>query len=379
MGSSSDPLVVRLITWLPVGGIERRLVSVLPRLVERGFRARVVCLREEGALAGELREAGIPVDVLRLRSRLDPVRIRTLAGMLKSWGASVVHSHMYRSNVPGTLAARWARTPVVFSQVHNIDTWETPRQAWLDRQLCRWRTGVVCVSRAVQQDVCARLRLPVERAPILYNGCDTEVFRPDARVRSETRRALGLTEEEVALLVPARLHSQKRPLEVLRAFEAASAHAGGSGRLLFAGAGPMEERLREAIRESGLEERVMMLGRRDDMAALYNAADGVVLSSEREGFSNAVIEALACGKPVIAADVGGNREAVDSTAVGWIHARADDAALTQQMEEALGNLGALRAREADCRTRGLAFGLNALVDATAELYRKALGGRTPHP
>jgi glycosyltransferase involved in cell wall biosynthesis len=373
MDSTAAPLVVRLITWLPVGGIERRLVSVLPRLVERGFRARVVCLREEGALAGELRDAGIPVDVLRLRSRLDPVRIRMLAGMLRKWGASVVHSHMYRSNVPGTLAARWARTPVVFSQVHNIDTWETPRQAWLDRQLCRWRTGVVCVSRAVQQDVCARLRLTEERAPILYNGCDTEVFRPDTRVRAETRRALGVAEDEVTLLVPARLHSQKRPLEVLRAFAAATDGGDGRARLLYAGAGPMEERLREAIREAGMGERVSLLGRRDDMAELYNAADAVVLSSEREGFSNAVIESLASGKPVIAADVGGNKEAIDSPEVGWIHARGDDEALARQMREALGNATGLRAREEACRARGLAFGLNALVEATTALYRKGLG------
>jgi glycosyltransferase involved in cell wall biosynthesis len=361
-----------LITWLPVGGIERRLVSVLPRLVERGFRARVVCLREEGALAGELRDAGIPVDVLRLKSRIDPVRIPKLARMLKTWGASIVHSHMYRSNVPGTLAGRLARTPVVFSQVHNIDTWESPRQLWMDRQLCRWRTGVICVSRAVQEDVCTRLQLPPGRAPILYNGSDTTEFSPDPLLRAQTREALGLPDGTVALLVPARLHSQKRPLDVLRAYLQAADASSIPSRLLFAGAGPMEERLREAIRAANAQDKVQVLGRRDDMAALYNAADVVILSSEREGFSNAVVEALACGKPVIAADVGGNREAITSGDVGWIHSRGDDAALTAQISEALARPDRLRDMANACRERGLAFSLDALVDATAQLYHQAL-------
>lgn len=134
----------------------------------------------------------------------------------------------------------------------------------------------------------------------------------------------------------------------------------------------MEERMVAAIRDANAGDRVQLLGRRDDMDALYNAADAVILSSQREGFSNAVIEALACGKPVIAADVGGNREAISSWDVGWIHGRGDDAVLTAQIAEALARPDKLREMEGACRERGLAFSLDALVDATATLYREAL-------
>lgn len=367
---STLPTVTRLITWLPVGGIERRLVSVLPKLRDRGWPVRLVCLRELGPLAQELIDKNIPVDLVKLRTRLDPFGIRRVAALLRATETRLVHAHMYRAMVPGTIAARVAKVPVVFSQVHNVDTWESPRQAWMDRKLSAWRTGTLCVSQAVQEDVCKTLGLPPGKAPVLYNGVDTDRFRPDAAMRDRARAELGLAAETRALLVPARLHENKNPLGVLKAFLAASERA--NAVLLYAGAGPMEAVMREAIAAASAADRVRLLGRRDDMPELYNAADVVVLSSFKEGFSNAIVEALACGRPVIAADVGGNREAVDRAEVGWIHEAGDTETLAKQMAEALAEGDGLRAREDACRRRGLDFGLDKLVDETDALYRRAL-------
>ncbi|MEQ8822126.1 MAG: glycosyltransferase [Sumerlaeia bacterium] len=372
---SDKPIpVTRVITWLPVGGIERRLVSVLPRLADKGFAPRLLCIREEGPLAQELRDAGVPVDLIALRTRLDPFGIRRMAAALRTHGTRVLHSHMYRSNVPGTLAGRLARVPVVFGQVHNVGTWETPRQRAMDRFLCRWRTGMICVSRAVQRDVRDNLGLPEDATPVLYNGCDTDRFRPDEALRAATRDALGIAPGQLAALVPARLHSQKNPLHTAEAFARALGHLGASSAtpvLLFAGGGPMEDALRDRVAQLGLAENVRLLGKRDDMTALYNAADVMVLSTAKEGFSNAVVEALACGKPVIAADVGGNAEAL-TPEVGWLHEAGDTEALASQLAEAFAGPEALARRAAACRDRGLRFSLDRLVEETAALYRRAL-------
>lgn len=369
---TDSPTLVRMITWLPIGGIERRLVSVLPRLRDRGYNVRLVCLRELGALAGELRDSGIPVDLIPLKSRLDPVGLRRLAAYLRAHDASVVHTHMYRSNVPGTIAARLAGIPVNFAQVHNVDTWESSRQRQLDRFLTRWRTGVICVSGAVQRDVIGTLGIPERRAPILYNGSDTERFRPDAALGRQSRQALGVAPDRLIVLVPARIHSNKNPLGVVRAFREVRRRVATNPLLLWAGKGPMEDRLREAIATEDLGESFRLLGARDDMPALYNAADVVLLSSSKEGFSNAVVEALACGKPVIAADVGGNAEAISSPEVGWIHEAGSHEQLATQLAEALSDRQALAARAESCRRRGLRFSLDALVDETDALYRSAL-------
>lgn len=369
---SQLPPIARMITWLPVGGIERRLVSVLPRLRDRGWPVRLILLREMGPLAQELVDKGVPVDLVRLRTRLDPFGIRRVASLLRSTGTKLVHAHMYRSMVPGTIAARMAKVPVVFSQVHNVGTWESGRQVWMDRQLARWRTGTLCVSQAVQADVCRTLRLPADKAPVLYNGVDTERFRPDADLRARTRASLGIDDSALAVLVPARLHENKNPLGVLKAFAEARARTGANALLLYAGAGPMEAALREAIAAADTGDSVHVMGKRDDMPDLYNAADVVLLSSFKEGFSNAIVEALACGRSVIAADVGGNREAIDRAEVGWIHGAGDMETLAKQLAEAFAEGAGLHRRAAACRARGLDFGLDKLVDETDALYRNAL-------
>lgn len=377
-GTERGPVVIRVITWLPVGGIERRLVAIAPRLAARGWDVRVVCIREEGQLASALREQGIPVDVVPFRSRLSPGSLRRLARFFREARASVVHSHMYRANLPATLAGRWAGVPALFSQVHNVDTWETKRQLLMDRAVARWRTGTIAVSRAVQEDIMKRLGLPEDRVPLLYNGIDLDEFRPDAEARSRMRKELGLGEAQPLLLVPARLHPNKNPIGLLEAWREALGSTGRDGPapplLAFAGGGKLEEDLRRAVEHHGLGESVRLLGSSDRMTALYNAADCVVMSSFREGFSNAVVEALACGKPVIASGVGGNAEAIDPAETGWIHASGDRSALASQMRHVLElGVAGLAARAEACRARAGDFGLDALVERTHRLYAEAIG------
>jgi len=330
----------------------------------------VALIREEGPLAQELKDRGIPVTVIPQRSRLSPTGIAQLSRHFRSIGADVVHSHMYRSNIPATLAARWARVPVILGHIHNVDSWDSPRQQFVDRMVSRLRTRTLAVSEAVRQDVLRALSLADDRVGLLYNGIDTVEFAPNAAAREALRSAWGIAPGEVLLVVPARLHPQKNPLGVLEAFGSVR----GAARLAFVGAGKMEEELKAAVEAKGLGGRVFLTGRRDDMAAVYNAADAIVLSSLKEGFSNAVVEALACARPVIASDVGGNREALDSPAIGWIHNAGDTAALTAQMQQAV-DLGpeGLAGMGPACRLRSEVFSIDALVENTHQLYGTLLG------
>ena len=368
--------VARLITWVPVGGIERRLVSVLPRLRERDMEVRVFCLRERGPLAEELERWGIKVELVPMKSRLHPPSLLRLKRALKEYAPDVVHSHMYRANVPGTIAARGANVPAIFAQVHNVDTWETPRQRMVDKWLCRWRTGTIGVSKAVVKDIQANLNQPPQKTPLLYNGCDSGRFRPDGEMRERTRRDLGIDENLVVALVPARLHPQKAPMETLKAFSTALDSGARRAVLVFAGDGPEREEIERAVKAIGLEQRVLILGKRDDMPELYNAADVVVLSTLKEGFSNAIVEALCCGKPVIAANVGGNAEALEGGKVGWLHEAGDQDTFASQLRAALVNPVDLDRRLVACRERGMRFSLSRLVELTDRLYRGALENST---
>jgi len=355
-----------------MGGVERRLVAIMPKLIAKGYDMKVVCTREYGTLTNEMVDIGVPVERIRFNSRLDPKALWKLRSRFVRNRTLVVHSHMYRPSVSATVAAKLAGVPAVFCQFHNIDTWKSARQIRSDRKLAKFRDGMICVSAAVQENVCSNLGVPSSKTPILYNGVDVDFFRPDDEGRKAVRKELEIPDEQPLVVIPARLHPQKLPLEVLDAFLKIRDKIPSQPILAYAGPGKLEEQLRQAVQEKNASGYVKVMGRRDDIKNIYNAADLILLSSLKEGFSNAIIEALACGKPVLAANVGGNAEALTQPEYGWLHEPCDMETMKKQLVEALTDWKYLRNRADACRKRSLQFSLDAMVEETDKLYRSTL-------
>lgn len=362
--------VARLITWLPPGGIEKRLAALLPELNRPPFRVSVVCLRERGALADSLEQAGVPVKLIPLRSRLDPFGLRALARWMREQRVDLVHSHMYRSNVPATIAARRAGVPRVLCQVHNVDTWETRRQRWMDRWLLRWRTTMLAVSEEVKRDIVDTLQCPPERVRVLYNGIDVREYG-SVPPRPEMRRELGVPAMHRLVVVLARLVEQKGHSRLFRALENVRSELPPTHVLLL-GDGKLREALGREVRERGLEKMVSFAGHRDDVPAILALADVSVLPSDREGFSNAVVESMAAGVPVVATDVGGNREAIVHGESGFLVARDNPDDLGQTLRTILAD-DALRHRMSEvARRHARRFSLDTMLEETRRLYLELL-------
>jgi len=375
--------ILRVITWLPPGGIERKILAVLPRLNPQRFRCRVLCLRERGALADELQGAGTPVDLIAFRSRLDPRGLRRFARHLRQHEIDLVHAHMYRASVPATIAARLAGGLPVVSQVHNVGTWESRRQVWMDRFLCRWRRGLIAVSERVKRDVIETLGVAPEFVRVIYNGVDLSQFTAPVNP-AQAKKAAGFDPDATVVLMAARLVEQKNPLGFV---ELARRITPRFPKTVFAiaGAGPLEDPIRREAERASLGRRFRLLGLRDPMAPVYQAADLFVLPSHKEGFSNALIEAMACGLPVAAADVGGNAEAVGAQRDGAVPPPGGEAAglivppgHADSLEHAVAALlsdAPLRASlaQAACR-RAQRFSLDRMVADLEALYLELAGG-----
>jgi glycosyltransferase involved in cell wall biosynthesis len=372
MSAMADRLyhVARVITWLPPGGIERRMAALLPRLNQPPFRVSVVCLRERGALADSLEQAGVPVVVVPLPSRLNPRGLRALSRWMRESHVDLIHSHMYRSNVPATIASRMAGVRVVLCQVHNINTWETRRQRWMDRLLLRWRTAMIAVSEEVKRDVVANLRCPPERVRVLYNGIDLQEYgsvRPDP----ELRRCLGVPENRRLIVVLARLVPHKGHMRLLQALEAARNELPPT-HILLVGDGKMRDALERDVRARQLSDMVSFAGHRDDVPQILALADLSVLTSDREGFSNAIVESLAAGVPVVATDVGGNREAIIHGENGLLIAPDNIQGLAQALQRLLGDEPLRRRMSESARRHAQRFGLDQMVEETRRLYLEML-------
>ena len=364
--------ICRVITRLPVGGIERRLVAVLPRLNTPPFSVRLACLHERGALADELEAAGVPVDLVKLRSRLSPTGLRSLAAYFRQHRIDLVHAHMYRSNTPATIAGRLAGIKCVLAQVHNTGTWETLRQRLMDRLLNHFRTGMIAVSRRVQDDVCHQFGCPPEFVHLLYNGVDVAPFR-DAPVDLALKQELGVKPGEVAAVVVARLHPQKNHALLLKSIQQLGEKA-DKLKVILVGDGSHESELRKLAEELEVASRVIFVGQRDDVARFYKFADFSILPSLKEGFSNTVIESMIVGCPVIATDVGGNREAIVDGETGLIVPSGDQAALARAIQELLENPARCRKMSQAASLRGEIFSLEAMLEATRSLYLSLLEG-----
>ena len=358
--------IARVITWLPRGGIERRLVTLLPKLNRPPFRVKVVCIRERGPLAEELEDAGVPVSVVHLPSRLNPRGLRALSRWMRDQEIDLVHSHMYRSNVPATIAARLGGISHVICQVHNIGTWETWRQRIVDRWLLRWRTTMLAVSDEVKRDIMRNLRCPEDRITVLYNGIDIRKFGaaiPEPRLR----RDLNIPEDHRVVVMPARLVEQKQHTRFLRVLEQIRDDLPPT-RVLLVGEGKLQDALEREVKQRGLQDMVLFTGHRTDIPQILSLSDLSVLTSDKEGFSNAIIESLAAGVPVVATDVGGNREAIVDGECGFVVAPEDLRGLAQSIKRLLVD-DTLRNRMAEsARRRAHFFSLEHMIEETRRLY-----------
>jgi teichuronic acid biosynthesis glycosyltransferase TuaC len=219
---------------------------------------------------------------------------------------------------PDGVAAVWLgqklNLPVVVTargtDVNLIPQYPRPRR--LLQQAIAGAAAVVGVSSALR-DVLLELGARPERAFTLRNGVETEVFRPLPN-RDAIRASLGLSRKtliSVGYLIDRKGHHRTiAAMQQLPEFE-----------LVIVGEGPDRAKLQAQIDQAGLADRVRLLGPRPhaELPALYNAADAMVLASSREGWANVLLEAMACGTPVVASNIWGNPEVVRTRDAGVIY------------------------------------------------------------
>jgi teichuronic acid biosynthesis glycosyltransferase TuaC len=222
--------------------------------------------------------------------------------------------YIYPDGVAATWLGRRFGLPVVMTargtDVNLIPQFPTPRR--LIQGAIRDARALIAVSAALK-DVLVELGAPEEKVTVLRNGVETSLFHPPAD-RPAIRAAFGLTRPtlvSVGGLIERKGHH--RTIEAMLQLP--------DFELLIAGEGPDRQRLAALISAHGLGNRVRLLGPRPhrDLPALYGAADASVLASSREGWANVLLESMACGTPVVAANIWGNPEVVRTRAAGVIY------------------------------------------------------------
>jgi glycosyltransferase involved in cell wall biosynthesis len=375
--STSSPIRIALaITDLETGGAERCLVELATRLDRRQFAPVVYCLGPRPAgnpssLADKLEDAGVTVHCFAARRWTDLGRVSAhLRRQMAADAPRVVQTFLFHANVLAAWAARRAGVERVVTGIRVAEhraAWHLVGARLADRFVDRH----VCVSQSVRDYSVQRGRLPCEKLVVIPNGVDVERF---AAAKPALPSSLGVAPGRWVIVSLGRLDEQKGFDWLLEAMPRAFAELPDHD-LVLVGEGPERTRLAALAERLGITPRVHFTGFRRDVPEILSASDLLVLSSRWEGMPNAVLEAMAAGRPVVATNVAGVAELLGNPAAEQICPPNDPRQFVDDLVAILrdSQLAARLGRENQERARA-DFGLSAMVEAYQRLYLALLSG-----
>jgi glycosyltransferase involved in cell wall biosynthesis len=327
---------------LRVGGAERHLTTLLPRMDPLRFAPSVMCIGEEGELFPALPAAGIQAQALHLRKSQAPRALFELVATMRRLRPDVVVVRGYNAETLGRVAARLAGVDHVIVWVHNIGD-ATPRsgvRAATDRALNRWTSRYFGVAEAQRGYLVDDLGYPETKIRIIHNGVDPELF--DIRTDRSVLREFGLTEDHSVVGILAALRPEKDHPTLLRAARMVIDQI-PDARFLVIGDGPTRTRLESLCSELRITTNVHFAGFRADVGRLLCAIDVFALSSVTvECFPIGLLEAMACARPAVCTDVGGIREMLSHGETGYLVPPQDPPQLAARLVDLLKDRQAAR-------------------------------------
>lgn len=318
-------------------GAERMLTMILARLDAQVFGPVVVC-PEAGALAKMVTDLGVPVETVsgleaRFTWRLAHlVRyaqsfckvMRQLRRQVTTIKPDLIHANSIRAGLVATAATFGLRTPVVW-HLHDLLPRHPLSTAIRIFASLSTRTRMIAVSDAVARNFrgCFSARLK-NRVSVILNAIDLDKFQPgqfSQNGRDAVREELELGRDDFVLGIIGQLTPRKGQLELIDAFSEANVSRSALlivGAPLFNRDGDYARQLEPEAEARGVAKRVRMLGARSDISAIMRSLDLLVVNSSAEPFGLVILEAMACGTPVLAVAVDGIPEIVEHGLNGWL-------------------------------------------------------------
>jgi len=288
--------VVHLTHGLEIGGLEKLLVEFARHADRSKFELKFVSFSGRGAPADDIEAAGWPVIAMDQPEGLRPGVVLRLAALLRTWQADVLHTHDPKTLIYGAPAARLARVSHIIHTCHGNGLAPFPRAARAFRVAFWFADAMVCVSNDLARQM-VEIGIDPRKIHTVLNGIDTSFFSlasPKPGTNAVTVARLS-PEKDIGTLVQAAAIIRK---------------TFPSFQLEIAGDGACMGELKALIRELGLESHVRFLGQVRDVRAVLERSSLFILPSLREGVSLTLLEAMACGLPIVATRVGGTPEVV---------------------------------------------------------------------
>jgi sugar transferase (PEP-CTERM/EpsH1 system associated) len=378
------PLIAHVLYRFDVGGLENGVVNLINRLPAHRFRHAIVALTEVSDFRQRIERDDVAFVALHKQPGHGIRLVPRMREVLRQLNPTVVHTRNLAA-LEMSLAAAWAGVPV---RIHGEHGWDvndpdgsSRKFSWVRRLYRPFVHHFVALSNHQARYLNDRVGVSPRRLTQIYNGVDLKRFHCAGGARATIGQAPPFAPSSWIVGTAGRLEPIKNQQLLARAFVRArelSPAARQHMRLVIAGDGPDAAAIESVLREGRATEVAWMAGKRNDVADVMRGLDCFVLPSRAEGISNTILEAMATALPIIATDVGGNRELLDDR-TGQLVPSGDVDAMAVAMLADFGDAAAARARG----RRALAaaqqrFDLQHMVAAYAALYERLIEAAPSH-
>jgi sugar transferase (PEP-CTERM/EpsH1 system associated) len=381
-GGDARPLIVHVIYRLDVGGLENGLVNLINHIPAERFRHAIICLADYSAFRRRLRRGDVPLFALHKPPGNSPIMHFKLWRLLRRLRPDIVHTRNLGA-LEGTLPAMLAGVPVRIHGEHGRDVDDldgrNTRQQVIRRLFNPFVSHYIAVSRDLESYLHQKVGIPRSRVAQIYNGVDSDRFRPAGERREDVPCAGFGGPGKFVIGTVGRMQEVKDQLTLARAFARLVHDVPGAEqrlRLVMIGDGPLRERVRALLANAGVEQLAWLPGERDDVPRMMRSFDLFVLPSLAEGLSNTILEAMASGLPVLATDVGGNPELIEPGVTGSLVPRSDPDSMARAMRAYVESAELCRYQGSNARRAvERRFGMEAMAGAYMAVYDSMLGDK----
>lgn len=365
--------IAQVITGLVLGGGGQVVWTIARKIDRTQFEMDVYCVIEGGDLVDDIEQMGFKVKVLervydhRRLLPYDLMKILELARDLKKGQYDIVHTHLYQADVIGRIAGILAGVPRMVKSLHNMGEWKTAWHLTVDRLLLTKTDKVICCSEHQKEAAIRQEGLSAKQVTTIYNGVDLKRFESfQNRLHYASSLKLDLTCRIVGTV--GRMIEAKGQKYLLQAIPLILANH-PSTQFLLIGDGPLRKELEGLVKNTFYEDQVFFVGLRKDIPQLLGLMDVFVFPSLSEGFSIALLEAMAARLPVIASDIRPLSEAVVHEETGFLVEPRSPRAIACAVNKLLDNED-LRLRMGESGRERVAryFTDDIMVKKTEEIY-----------
>lgn len=365
--------VMHIIDGLGVGGTETILYELIDGLVAQGFRI-TVCYFNPGPLVDKYAKLDISLIHVPFIFRIDPFLFFRLARVIRREKPQIVHTHLFKSDFHGVLAAWLNNVPVILTTLHSMNDWaKFPLFGWIYGLILRLADKVIVLSDEISEYFSIRCQVPVERFLTIHNAIPIKRFlEVDGKKRKIIRDEFNVKPEETLYGFVARLAPPKDHFTFLHA-AVKILEKNPRARFMIVGEGELKKTLMTLSSELGIENKVVFTGFRKDIPEIMAALDMIVLASRFEGLPVVLMEAMASSRPIVATIARGITSVVTHGENGLLVPQGDPDALSSACLQ-LENDGQLRERlvASGLRLAKNTFNIETKISKTAEFYRQAV-------